>query len=77
MMEVKDCSYCKTFSNRTRIHKSTSKNQKPRTPCFTIDQGIHRKTIKSIKVLRDAGIFKGITIAHNSRCLLVRHGGVY
>ena len=49
------------------------KNKKSRTP-YVIARGDHRKTIKVIKLLRvKCESVTGIAMAHNIRCLLVRH----
>ena len=67
--------------NRTRIQKSAFKNQRKRTP-YTIARGYHKKTIKVIKVYRvkcapAIAVVKGILIAQNNICLLVRHGNYH
>ena len=61
-----------------RIRKSAFKNQEPKKSNFNA-RGDYRETIKLIQKLRDkcspgTGIAKGIKIAHNKRCFLVRHG---
>ena len=49
MLQMKVYNYCKT-SNRLRIQKSVSKNQKP-TTLYPFARGDHKKTIKVIEVL--------------------------
>ena len=63
---------------RLYIQKTVFKDQTPRKLCL-VAGGDHRKTVKVMKVLRIkfalvTGLPKGIVMARNSRCLLVRHG---
>ena len=60
------------------IRKSALKSQEPRK-LDLIARGDYRETIKVIKILPDkcspgTCIDKGIVMAHNKRCFLVRHG---
>ena len=60
------------------IQKSALKNHVPRK-LDLIARGDYRETIKVIKILPDkcslgTCIAKGIAMAHNKRCFLVRHG---
>ena len=68
--------YCKTLLNRMQIQKSTFRNKGAKIHYF-VAQGNRKKIIKAIKVLwikctPVTCIAKGIAIAHNNRCMLVR-----
>ena len=60
------------------MQKTVFKDQTPRKP-YLVAGGDHRETVKVMKVLRIkfapvTDLAKGIVMARNSRCLLVRQG---